>query len=294
MRSTLVLSLVAAILVLSNTIECLAIDRSDSQHSYEAILSGLQHKSGEDLHEFLISLDRDLDNAALSDAQIDSIIKELRRIEANDRFSQYVEFKGPKRLIYPNRISAEEKIFYFKFQKVANGLRQMSLEQRVTAIFGYMINPPIPDHDTVHLFAGELVEAGAQSVPYILEQAHEYPVFQRYVSQALSKIGDPRGIDYIIEILHTSGERAAMARAEAANLLGSFKEERVVDVLIEVLQDPSYERCDRNMTAQIVSPSPHLLEQLQQSLIHRNCIRDLILRMEESFFARSQWGLEGT
>ena len=93
MRFLLIFSLFFVILWSSNPTACMPESKPDSQLSCDAILSGLQNKSGDELHQFLIHLDRDLDKSALPDTEIDSIVQALVEIRAKDPFSRYVESK---------------------------------------------------------------------------------------------------------------------------------------------------------------------------------------------------------
>ena len=112
-------------------------------------------------------------------------------------------------------------------------------------------HPPEGFHfETVGSFAGELIRAGSDAVPFIVQHKPKEPYNRRAVVNALAAIGDPRGIDYIIEVLNTPGDSFRFERPIAAKALAKFSEKRVVMALIGALQDETHEDIDRHLPQQ--------------------------------------------
>jgi len=215
------------------------------------IVDGLREKQDEELHGFIRFLDSTFDRSQLTDEEIDSIIEQLLVIQESDPYQTFNTVKGPannQTAWFPNRWATRQCIFRFRFQKTANSLRQLPLEQRVNKFMDGIENPPnYFDFDSLGALAGELVHAGTNAVPYIVQHKPKIPFYSRAVVNALVEIGDPRGTAYIIEVLNTPDDSFRFARQDAAKALANFDSEQVVMALIETLNDETHQDIDRRM-----------------------------------------------
>lgn len=224
-----------------------------------AILSGLKAKQGEELHGLIVFLDANCDKLRLTDQEIDPIIEQLLAIQKTDPYQKTVEaFKDPTRrevTVFPNRGATDQCIFRFQFQKVRNALRRLPLDERVDKIIEGIEHPPKGFHfETVGSFEEELIRAGHDAVPFIVQHKPKESYHRRAVVGALAAIGDPRGIDYIIEVLNTPDDAFRFERPIAAKALAKFKDPRVVPALVKALQDETREDIDRHLP-QVESPN---------------------------------------
>ena len=215
-----------------------------------AIVNGLKTKQGEELHRFISFLDS-LDKSQLTNEEIDPIIEQLLIIQESDPYQVARSLKGstvPNKLHFVNRSFAGQCIFRFKFQKLANALRQLPLDQRVARIIDGIEHPPKGfEFDTGSSFEHELSRTGRDAVPFIIRHKPSDPSPRRAIVQALAAIGDPRGIDYIIEVLSTPGDQFRLERPLAARDLAKFDDPRVIKALVEALQDETHEEIDRHL-----------------------------------------------
>lgn len=215
----------------------------------EAILKGLTEKQGEDLHGLINFLDSTFDRSSLTDKEIDQIVNRLLAIQESDPYQKMVKAKdGKARAIFPNRGAAQECIFRFRFQKIANSLRRLPLEERVKGIIDGIEHPPEGlGYETTGSFSTELVRAGKEAVPFIIQHKPKQPYHRRAIVSALAILDDPRGIDYIIEVLKTKGDSFRFERPIAAKSLAKFNTRRVIEALVDALQDQTFEGIDRHL-----------------------------------------------
>src|SRR6266446_1749375 len=181
----------------------------------------------------------------LTNQEIDRILERLVAIQTSDPCQKEGGSKGgEKRILFPNRRVSESCIHLFQFEKIANGLRELPMEERVRNIMDGLDRQ---DHLVVgsdsHLSA-ELVRAGRDAVPFIVQ--YKPLLASRWVISALVKIGDPRGIEYILTVLKTQEARFQYERPIAADALAKFNDKRVVPSLVDALQDESFQNIDRN------------------------------------------------
>jgi hypothetical protein len=136
----------------------------------EVILKGLTEKQGEDLHEFITFLDYTFDKSNLTDQEIDQIVARLLVIQASDPFEKLAEGKGGTGMVFPNRAATAECIFRFRFQKIANSLLKLPIQERVSRILDGIDHPPKGlGYDTGGSFSAELVRAGREAVPFMID-----------------------------------------------------------------------------------------------------------------------------
>jgi hypothetical protein len=225
--------------------------------TYQAIMDGLHGKSGEELFAFLEKAIAGTQTAQISIEQIDSIITELRRIQQHDDYQRLVDgFKSSRRVLQPNRGAARRAIFRLQIAKVAKQLARLPMDQRVCELVNRIQHPPVIEgYGSDDQFAAELAALGAEAVPFIVLHKPAAPHPRRLIVRVLAKIGDPRGLDYIIEVLQDPRENYCFARPDAATALGSFHEKRAVRALIESLKDVTVQTIDRNFHAQQPSPT---------------------------------------
>lgn len=223
---------------------------SDTDLTGSAIVNGLKTKRDEELRGFISFLDS-FDKSQLTNEEIDPIIEQLVIIQKSDPYQAARSFKGstvPNTPHFVNRWVAGQCIFRFKFQKLANSLRQSPLDQRVARIIDGIEHPPKGfDFDTQSSFVLELSRTGRDAVPFIIRHKPSDPSPCRAIVQALAAIGDPRGIDYIIEVLRTPGDQFRLERPLAARDLAKFNDSRVIKALVEALQDGTHEEIDRHL-----------------------------------------------
>jgi hypothetical protein len=214
----------------------------------EAILKGLTEEQGEDLHGFITFLGERFDKSYLTDQEIDQIVERLLIIQTSDPYQKVVEGKAGKRKIFWNRGATQECIFRFRFQKIANSLRQLPIEERVRRIIDGIEHPPKGlGYETTGCFSTEMVRAGREAVPFIVQHKPRDPYYRSAVVSALVRLDDPRGIDYIIEVLKTKDDSFRFERPIAAKGLAKFNAKRVVEALVDALQDQTFESIDRHM-----------------------------------------------
>jgi len=234
---------------------CSAVQlQAEAQREYgtnltaEAILKGLAEKQGEDLYGFITFLDYTFDRSNLTDKEIDQIVERLLTIQESDPYQKVVEGKIGKRKIFANRGATQECIFRFRFQKIANSLRELPIEERVSKIIDGIEHPPKGlGYETTGCFSAELVRAGKEAVPFIVQHKPREPYYRGAVVSALARLGDPRGIDYIIEVLKTKDDSFRSERPLAATALAKFNDKRVVQALVDALQDETIQAIDRHM-----------------------------------------------
>ncbi|MCC6680782.1 MAG: hypothetical protein IT445_07755 [Phycisphaeraceae bacterium] len=147
MKSLLsVVGLLLVSLCIPQPLEADTEDASGTPLTGVAILDGLKTKQGEQLHEFIKFLNQSIDQSQLTNEEIGPIIEQLRVIQATDPYQKMVNaHKDPehrKVAVFPNRRAAEPCIFTFKFQLLANDLRQLPLDQRVDKIIEGIEHPP--------------------------------------------------------------------------------------------------------------------------------------------------------
>ena len=261
---------IAAGIILVASAGCFCPWRLDAQAAFatnltaSAILNRLKTQQGEELHDFLLSLRGVAGTLRLTDQEIDAIITQLRTIQQSDPYQKELEaFKDPARrkmTVFPNREATPECIFHFQFQKIVNSLRSLPLDQRVAKIIEGIEHPPETlQYESVGSFAGELIRAGKDAVPFIVQHKPRQSYHRRAIVRALAAIGDPRGIDYIIDVLNTRDESFKFERPIAAEALGKFNEKRVVLALVEALKDDTYQDIDRHLPqVDYAGHKPHL------------------------------------
>jgi hypothetical protein len=229
-----------------------------------AILNCLKTEHGEELHQFLSSLRGVAGTSEFGDDEIDPIIAELVRIQDSDPYQKDVaaakDSADRKVTVFPNRMAARERVFRFQFQKIANALRQLPLGQRVAGIVDGIEHPPTTlQYESVELFKGELIRAGKDAVPFIIQHKPKQPYHRRAIVQALAAIGDQRGIDYIIEVLKSGDESFQFERPIAAKALGEFDDKEVKEALVDALKDETFQEIDRHQPQSVhVDHNPYV------------------------------------
>ncbi|HUW81943.1 MAG TPA: HEAT repeat domain-containing protein [Phycisphaerae bacterium] len=256
------IQLASAIAVATIPLPAFADVASTERLTYQAIMDGLHQKSGEELFAFLERVIVGTRNAQISIEQIDSIITQMRRIQQHDDYQRLVDGKkGSRRVLQPNRGAARRAIFRLQIAKVAKQLARLPMEHRVSELVNRIQHPPVIEgYGSDVQFAAELAALGTEAVPFIVLHKPAAPYPRRLIVGALAKIGDPRGLDYIIEVLQDPRDSYRLERPEAAIALGSFDEKRAVSALIESLKDVTVQTIGRNSHAQQPSPTtqkPH-------------------------------------
>jgi len=251
MKRSIIVLFLTAVASLLNAAE--AKSQMRQRMSGEAILKNLTEKSDEELSKFISFLDYDLDKSGLSDEELDAIIERLLVIQEKDPYKTTVQFKGPPHEVYPNRHATRQCVFRFRLQKIANGFRKLPMKERIAAITECISHPPKMEYLGPGAFSKELVVAGADAVPFIVKYKPVKSFLRRQVVQALEEIGDPRGIDYIIEVLQTPAQDYRFERPIAAKALAKFEGNKVIQALIAALKDETSEQIDRHLPQ---APSP--------------------------------------
>ena len=216
----------------------------------EAVLNGLSEKQGEDLLGFIIFLHRKFESSKLTDQEIDSIIDRLLKIEASDPYQKKTaSFKGNGETVrFPNRGESHGCLFHFRFEKIANSFRKLPIAERINRIMDGIEHPPkIMNYSTTMAFRQELVSAGREAVPFIVQHEPVEPYHRRAVVTALEELADPRGIDYIVEVLQEKRDSFRLERPIAAEALGTFKDQTAVPSLVGALQDETMQMIDRDL-----------------------------------------------
>lgn len=253
-------SRISARIVLLGVLLCVASLNGAAQNAApsditaEVILKGLAEKQGEALHECITFLYNRSDQLKLTNREIDRVVDRLLAIRASDPYHKMVTGKGQMISSFPNREAAVPCIFRFRFLKIANSLRTLPMEQRVARIVDGIEHPPAGlGSETTTCFSEELVRAGKDAVPLIVQHKPEQAYHRMAVVDALARLGDPRAVDYVTEVLATKGDSYRFARPGAARALAQFKDQKAVRALIGALQDETWEAIDRHMP-QVSSP----------------------------------------
>jgi hypothetical protein len=207
-----------------------------------AILEGLTEKQGVDLYAF-IKLCYIVDKPHLSDQEIDRIVERLLIIQSHDAYQRKVPAKVPSGTVdgFVNRGAAADCVYKFRFQKLANALRREPMPERVRMIIHHLDHPPIEGCSTRYWFTDELVRAGSNAVPYMIQ----YKPCRYYLVDPLAELGDPRGIDYLIELLKTQHD------IYAAGALVKFNDKKVIPALLEALRDDKFEGVYREAPVEV-------------------------------------------
>jgi len=214
----------------------------DPDLTAETILRELDWRKGEELYQLIRFLHGTYDKSRLTDQQIDRIVARLRVIQENDTYRPVTEGKGGQTTLFVSRHEAASCIFRFRFQKIVNGLNRLPIAERVHGIIDLIENQPTGlGYGTTFTFARELVSAGWEAVPFIIQRRPERPYHRRALVWALAEIGDPGAIDYIVEVLETRDHSYRFERPVAARALGKFDDERVLSPLVNALQDDTQE-----------------------------------------------------
>ena len=213
-------------------------DRSINNSLGDHILEQLKSKQFGDLNYYLMYVDRNLDK--LNEEELDAIIAQLSVIEASDPY--YMEnpnYQGNSDFMgmYPNREMAKHPLLRFKFHKIAGELRKLPLEERVNKIIAGLQQQPGKKLDFTSSYARELELTGKEAVPLIVQHQFKESRARQAIMGVLDSLGDPRGIDYIVDILHTPGDDFAQDRLAAAYSLSKFSDQRAVVALIQALKD---------------------------------------------------------
>ena len=226
--------------------------------SGEAILNRLKEKQGEALHEFIMSVEHDLEypDLNLTDPDIDRIVERLTLIEETDPYQKEVESKGGRLTVFPNRHAARDSIYRFKSEKIANSLRQLPVGPRVARIADELEHPRDYKfgYDPRGIFVRELRRTGQEGVPFMVECKSADPRVRGTFAITLGEIGDPRGVDYIIAVMQSSKGPYVTSTGYEVRALAKFEGKKVVSALVDALQDNRFVDVDRRMPPQMPPP----------------------------------------
>ncbi len=216
MRQHRLIVALSIVVLLTFTLTISLPAEDNEQATCDAILEQLSQKHTEELREYISFLDYTLDKAHLSGKEIDRIISKLLEIQDSDPYEKEVDSKGGKRTLHPNRHVSHQCIFRFRFQKIANDIRALPMEERVAELVKGMVDPPKLGYQTTGSFGRELTKAGKEAVPFIIRHKPEQPSYRRQIVEVLAEIGDASGVPYIIEVLNIDDENFRFARPDAA------------------------------------------------------------------------------
>ena len=216
--------------------------RSETKPTGSQIVRELNAKQDRELNHYITAVGSKVDELELTNDELDAIIAQLTVIQNTDPYQQQVAgFKGDKnrsRTKFPNRDTAKSYVARFKFQKLANELRKLPMEERVNTIVAGIKQPPGEGKlASVYAYTKELLRTGKEAVPFIVQHQFQESYHRQEIIKLLATLGDPQGIDYIIEILQTPGDEFARDRPVAAEALANFRAGRVVVALVQALQD---------------------------------------------------------
>ena len=218
--------------------------------SYENLLQGLRGMRGPELLDLVKLVGTDPELPRFGEEQLTSLLTELERIRKEDPFKDEFDTpRGIRKTVYPNRGAARPAILRLRLQTYTNQLRRLPVKDRVNKTIDYLEHPPMPIYETTADFTEELIASGRAGVPFMVQRKPKDPFLRSAIVQALGKIGDARGLDYIIEVLQTPGDEHLHERPEAARALASFKGEKAIGALLEALRDESSVMVEKKLPA---------------------------------------------
>jgi hypothetical protein len=221
----------------------------EESSSGQVILSTLRQSSGRALQSYLSgALERQSHDDPLSGSDIDLIIEELQRIEKEDSYEAPVPSKSKNPPMYhPNRAEAKRAIGYFKCRKVANDLRKLPREERVSAIMDAMEGRRSDGVDGASgWFRSELALCGKEAVSLIVKHAPTTGNYPEVYIAVLGSIGSPDAADYLTRVFQDS-TNTTWIRCNAIIVAASNPSPGTVSSLIEQLRDETAEgrnRCE--------------------------------------------------
>ncbi|MDP7134143.1 MAG: HEAT repeat domain-containing protein [Planctomycetota bacterium] len=149
--------------------------------------------------------------------------------------------------LYMNRFAARTLVLRLRIQKLVVPLLKLPMEARVNRLIQYIEKPPWLIVETTRHFTQELVFAGREAVPHIIKHRPKDPYHRGRIAEALATIGDPGGLDYIIEILHAKEKEWQREKRYAAFALAKFKNDKAIRALIEALKDDAFTTPEKDL-----------------------------------------------
>ncbi|MDA0839805.1 MAG: HEAT repeat domain-containing protein [Planctomycetota bacterium] len=149
--------------------------------------------------------------------------------------------------LYPNRYAAWPLVLRLRIQRLVVPLLELPMEERVEKLIQFIEEPPYFLFETTRQFTQELVFAGADAVPHIIKHVPKDSYLRGRIAEALGRIGDPRGMDYIIEILHSKEKELQREKRFAALALSNFKNDKAIRALIEALKDDAFTTPEKDL-----------------------------------------------
>lgn len=225
---------------------------SAARLSATEIVQALRSWRDKNLNELIYALEKRAHSRTFTNDEIDPMIEELVRIERDDPYQvEARESKSPRpsattRLFYANRVAAARAIVPLEFHKIVNNVRMLPMQERVVALIEHIEQRTIiHGSDVSAWFENELVDAGPDAVPFIVAHEPRIPAFRRTYVSVLGRIGDQWAIDYIVRVLADREGSDFLTRAQAAEALGAFHDDRATAALIDALSDGAVETVDR-------------------------------------------------
>jgi len=223
---------------------------------YRWVADGLRVKEGPELLHVLKAIAFAPGLPRFADSELEELLKALERIRERDAFSkEHYTPEGIRETRYPNRVAANPALARLTYQRLVNPLHKAPMKKRIDRLIDYLEKPPAPSYELSMEFTNELIYAGKPGVPFIVQRKPKDPSHRRALVYALGRIGDPRGVDYLIDALKVPGEGAIHLRGATARALAGFKEEKVIQALINALRDGAYVEVEKKLPS-IPGPEP--------------------------------------
>jgi hypothetical protein len=182
------------------------------------------------------------------EAELKTLTRQAERIREQDpAVEEFNTPRGIREIHHPNRVAAIPALARLNCQRLVNPLYALSMKERVNKLIDYIEEPPLPAYELTVEFTHELVHAGKEGVPFIVQRTPKDLQHRSALVYALGRIGDPKGVDYLIKALKTPGQESIYLRGKAAKALAGFKDEKAIQALIEALKDETFVEVEKRL-----------------------------------------------
>ena len=213
----------------------------------EELLEKLNTSKDAELHRLLayVGVGPALPKYSMKD--LDKLYLKAVKIQYRDPFFITRTEGEDEEQYYINRFAARTLVLRLRIQKLVVPLKELPLEERVNKLIEYIEKPPWLIIETTRHFTQELVFAGKGAVPHIIKHRPKDSYHRGRIAEALATIGDPRGMDYIIEILHSKEKELQREKRYAAFALAKFKSDKAIRALIDALKDDAFTTPEKDL-----------------------------------------------
>jgi hypothetical protein len=178
---------------------------------------------------------------------LDKLYLKAVKIQYRDPFFSTRKNGNYEDKYYQNRFAARTLVLRLRIQKLVVPLLKLPMDERVKKLIRYIEEPPMYIFETTRHFTEELALAGKTAVPHIIKHRPKDSYHRGRIAEALGRIGDPRGMDYIIEILQSKEKESQREKRYAAFALANFKNDKAIRALIEALKDDAFTTPEKDL-----------------------------------------------